>query len=110
MRLDAEVLNLVQGALVQMVRNAVAHGIEPAAQRLAAGKPAQGTVTVRVLRQGRRVAFECVDDGAGMNLEVLRERVVDKGWTDAHRAAQLDAQALLQFLAARRHQHGAVGQ
>ena len=97
-RLDAEVLNLVQGALVQMVRNAVAHGIEPVAQRLAADKAAQGLVRVRVLRQGRRVAFECSDDGAGLNLEALRDKAVRKGWVNLQQASELDAQGLLQFL------------
>lgn len=79
-RLDGEVLGLVQGALVQMARNAVAHGIEPPGQRLAAGKPAQGRVTVRVQRRGRRVAFECSDDGGGLDLQALRNQAVSKGW------------------------------
>ena len=96
-RLEGEVLNLVQGALMQMVRNAVAHGIEPVAQRLAAGKPTQGQVTVSVLRQGRRVAFECGDDGAGLDLDALRSKARLKGWV-SEGADDLDAQTLLQFL------------
>lgn len=78
-RLDGEVLALVQGALVQMARNAVAHGIEPPGERLAAGKPPQGRVTVTVQRRGRRVAFECSDDGAGLDLQALRDKAVRKG-------------------------------
>ncbi|MDY0749111.1 response regulator [Paucibacter sp. R3-3] len=96
-RLDGEVLNLVQGALMQLVRNAVAHGIEPAAARRLAGKPAQGSVSVHVLRQGRRVAFECRDDGAGLNLAALRDKARAKGWT-LPGAGEPDTQALLQFL------------
>ncbi|WP_077037041.1 response regulator [Pelomonas sp. KK5] len=97
-RLDGEVLNLVQGALMQMVRNAVAHGIEPAAQRMATGKAARGRVSVRVSRLGRRVAFECTDDGAGMDLDTLRRKARDKGWVAPGAEHALDAQALLQFL------------
>ncbi len=73
-RLDAEVLTAVQRALVQAVRNAVAHGIEPAAERGRSGKPSSGRVTVEVQRRGRRIAFSCRDDGRGVNLsEVRRE-------------------------------------
>lgn len=73
-RLDAEVLGAVQRALVQAVRNAVAHGIEPARERSARGKLPAGRVTVEVRRRGRHVAFSCRDDGRGVNLsEVRRE-------------------------------------
>ena len=96
-RLDGEVLNLVQGALMQLVRNAVAHGIEPAATRLLAGKPAQGSVSVHVSRLGRRVAFECRDDGAGLNLAALRDKARAKAWALSGGGEQ-DTQALLQFL------------
>ena len=46
------ILGSIQGALIQIVRNAVAHGIETEAQRIAAGKPAAGLVTVNVVRRG----------------------------------------------------------
>ena len=68
-RLDAQVLTAVQGALVQLVRNAVAHGIEPAEERTGAGKPAAGRVEIEVLRRGSRVSFVCRDDGRGVDLE-----------------------------------------
>jgi len=96
-RLDGEVLNLVQGALMQLVRNAVAHGIEPAATRRLAGKPAQGSVSVHVSRLGRRVAFECRDDGAGLNLAALRDKARAKSWA-LPGVGEPDTQALLQFL------------
>jgi two-component system chemotaxis sensor kinase CheA len=78
-RLDAGVLGSVQGALVQLVRNAVAPGIEPAAHRLAAGKPAAGLVTLDVQRQGRRVVFTCSDDGAGVDLDAVRQAAQRRG-------------------------------
>lgn len=99
-RLDAQVLGLLQGALVQMVRNAVAHGIEPAAQRLAAGKPPQGRVRLEVARQGRRVVFICSDDGAGVDLDAVRRAAARTGGPAALPQAldHLDAQALLHLL------------
>jgi two-component system chemotaxis sensor kinase CheA len=73
-RLDVEVLTAVQRALLQAVRNAVAHGIEAAAERGARGKPVEGRVTLEVSRRGQHVCFTCQDDGRGMNLpEVRRE-------------------------------------
>ena len=102
-RLDAQVLSLLQGALVQMVRNAVAHGIEPAAQRLAVGKPPEGLVRLDIARQGRRVVFTCSDDGAGVDLDAVRRAAQRKGGPAASPQAQqaldtLDAQALLHLL------------
>lgn len=72
-RLDIEVLSTVEAALQQIVRNAVAHGIESRDERRAAGKPAGGRVTVEVARRGQRVVFTCGDDGRGVNLDALRE-------------------------------------
>ena len=73
-RLDAEVLTAVQRALVQAVRNAVAHGIEPVAERSGAGKPPQGRVTVAIERRGRQICFSCRDDGRGINLAEVRRQ------------------------------------
>lgn len=78
-RLDAQVLGQVQAALVQMVRNAVAHGIEPPAQRAARQKPPVGVVRVEALRSGRRVVFRCSDDGAGIDLAAVRAAALRKG-------------------------------
>ena len=95
-RLDAPVLGVVQGALLQLVRNAVAHGIEPPNTREAAGKPRDGHVVVEVLRRGRQVVFRCIDDGAGIDLEAVRRGARRKGLLDA--AAPADAAALLRLL------------
>ena len=78
-RLDADVLAVLRDALLQLVRNAVAHGIEKPETRAAAGKPSLGTVEVRVERKGRRVAFLCRDDGAGIDVGAIRRAAVRKG-------------------------------
>lgn len=96
-RLDAPVLDVVQGALLQVVNNAVAHGIEPGAQRLAAGKPARGRVTLEVQRRGTRIAFICSDDGAGIDLEAVRHEARRKGLLPAQ-GGDADEQALLGLL------------
>jgi two-component system chemotaxis sensor kinase CheA len=78
-RLDAHVLGMVQGALVQLVRNAAAHGIEPEARRSVAGKPPAGRIVLEVARRGRRIAFSCSDDGAGVDVEAVRLTALRKG-------------------------------
>lgn len=78
-RIDGEVLDSVQTALVQLVRNAVAHGIETAAQRQAQGKPPAGRVTLEVIRRGYHAWFRCHDDGGGMDLEAVRRAILRKG-------------------------------
>jgi two-component system, chemotaxis family, sensor kinase CheA len=78
-RLDADVLGIIQGALIQIIRNAVAHGIEPEAERLAAGKPASGRITVRVSRRGPKILFQCRDDGCGIDLAAVRKVALERG-------------------------------
>jgi two-component system chemotaxis sensor kinase CheA len=94
-RLDAEVLDALHGALVQLVRNAVVHGIESAAERRAAGKPDLGRVAVQVERRGYHVAFRCSDDGRGVNLDAVRRAVQQRGMraaeTERLRAGELIA-------------------
>ena len=88
-RLDADVLVLLQDALLQLVRNAVAHGIETPGIRAASGKPSPGKIEVTVERKGARVAFVCRDDGAGIDVEAIRRAAVKKGAISAP-----DAEAL----------------
>lgn len=79
LRMDPQVLAQVGGAFGHVVRNAVAHGIEAEADRLAAGKPAEGRVVIEVERRGRRAAFRCVDDGRGFDLAALRTAAEARG-------------------------------
>ena len=96
-RLDADVLHVVQGALVQAARNAVAHGVEPEADRRAAGKPSYGTVTVEIERRGSRVVFRCRDDGRGIDVPAVRAAAAAHGIA-VPEAAALDAAALGRLL------------
>lgn len=92
-RLDAQVLGVVQSALVQAVRNAVAHGVETPAERTAAGKPVEGRVAIEVRQRGRRVIFVCRDDGRGVDLEAVRQAVKRRGISAD--AAKLGTEELL---------------
>jgi two-component system, chemotaxis family, sensor kinase CheA len=96
-RLDAEVLGLIQRALMQAVRNAVAHGIETPGERAAAGKPGAGEVTIFVQRRDRDIVFACRDDGHGLDLEAVRRAAARQG-VAASAVAGMDAQGLIQLL------------
>jgi two-component system chemotaxis sensor kinase CheA len=93
LRLDAEVLAHAQKALVQAVRNAVAHGLEDEAGRRQAGKPPLGRVTVEVVRRGARVSFRCTDDGRGIDLDAVRRAAKSKGIA-VGRGAEADQELL----------------
>ncbi len=96
-RLDAHVLGILQGALVQLVRNAVAHGIEPEAGRRNAGKPAEGRVRIEVSRKGQRAVFVCRDDGRGLDLEAIRSGAQRRGLSAAE-VRDLGPEQLFQLL------------
>lgn len=78
-RLDGSVLELVKDAFFHVVRNAVAHGIEPRSERRTKGKPVEGYVRIEVARAGSRVVFRCQDDGAGLDVAAFRRALVQAG-------------------------------
>jgi two-component system chemotaxis sensor kinase CheA len=96
-RLDADLIMTAQRALVQIVRNAVAHGIESPAIRRAAGKPAAGHIVLDVNRRGARIVFTCRDDGAGVNLAAVRRAALRRG-AGVESVARLGAQELMNLL------------
>lgn len=76
---DRGVLERMTGPFEHLLRNSVAHGIEPPAQRSAAGKDPTGRITIGLAQEGNEVTVEFRDDGAGLNLERIRARGVAQG-------------------------------
>ncbi|HYV15600.1 MAG TPA: response regulator [Conexibacter sp.] len=72
-QLDRTVLDGLSDMLVHVLRNAIAHGIEPPQERLQAGKPARGRIELRAEQRGGLVAIEVVDDGRGVSAALLAE-------------------------------------
>ena len=77
--IDSDVLNRLADPLLHMLRNAVDHGLETPAQRLAAGKPEAGCITLTFSRQGQQVVLRCTDDGRGLDYAAIRKRAVERG-------------------------------
>jgi two-component system chemotaxis sensor kinase CheA len=94
--MDRGVLEELIDPLLQALRNAVDHGVEPPEERRAAGKPPRGTLRVALAREGERLHLSVTDDGRGMCPAILRRAAVDLGVFAAEDAAQLtDEEALL---------------
>jgi len=77
--LDKSILDMLAEPLAHLVRNAVDHGIEPPAERINEGKPAQGTVTLDAYHQGNQIVIEVSDDGRGINRDKLTAKAVESG-------------------------------
>ncbi|HEY3065137.1 MAG TPA: response regulator [Methylomirabilota bacterium] len=109
--IDNTIMEHLADPLLHIVRNAVAHGIEPERDRLAAGKPARGTVYLNAYQQGGFVHIEVEDDGRGMDVEALRRRAVSLGFLRADtvlsRREALDLIFLPGFSTARETTHTA---
>ncbi len=96
--LDKTILDAVAEPLAHLVRNAAGHGIEPAEKRVAAGKPAHGTVRLNAYHQGTQVVISVSDDGAGLDRDKIIMRAIESGLiseADADRLNDTEAFALI---------------
>ncbi len=96
--LDKGILDALAEPLMHLVRNSVDHGIEPADERLTAGKPARGTVYLNAYHQGTQVVVEVRDDGRGIDPSRLRARAIEKGILKPEEAQRLTAQETLNLI------------
>jgi two-component system chemotaxis sensor kinase CheA len=93
--LDKSILDMLAEPMTHLVRNAVDHGLETPAERVAAGKPATGTVRLNAYHQGNQVVIEVSDDGRGIDRRKVVARAVEHGVLGAEEAARLnEAEAL----------------
>ena len=97
-QVDRDVLEKLEAPLTHLLRNAVDHGIELPEQRLLAGKPAEGVIRLRASHQAGLLVLELGDDGNGVDLERLRQSIVERQLSPAQTAAQLSEEELLTFL------------
>jgi two-component system chemotaxis sensor kinase CheA len=96
--LDKSLLEAIKDPLTHAVRNALDHGIEPPAQREAAGKNSEGVLRLRAVQEGSHVLIEVSDDGAGIAVDRVREKAIERGLLSAERAALLGERELLQLI------------
>jgi chemosensory pili system protein ChpA (sensor histidine kinase/response regulator) len=94
--MDRNVLERMAAPLEHMLRNAVDHGLESAEVRLAAGKPAQGQISLDLSREGGDIVFDIRDDGAGVPLEAVRNKAIKRGLLAPN--AEISDRDVLQFI------------
>lgn len=94
--MDRNVLERMAAPLEHMLRNAVDHGLESAEVRLAAGKPAQGQISLDLSREGGDMVFDIRDDGAGVPLEAVRRKAIKRGLLAPD--AEISDRDVLQFI------------
>jgi two-component system chemotaxis sensor kinase CheA len=91
--LDRQVLDLVKDPLTHLVRNCADHGIESPAARIAAGKPAKGTIRLAAWHEGGHIIIEISDNGRGLDLGRIKAKAMEKGLAgEAQLAAKSDAE------------------
>jgi two-component system chemotaxis sensor kinase CheA len=96
--LDKSLLEAIKDPLTHAVRNSLDHGIEPPETRLAAGKDAEGLLKLRAVQEGSHVVIEVSDDGAGIAVEKIRQKAIERGLITPERAAHLGERELLQLI------------
>jgi two-component system, chemotaxis family, sensor kinase CheA len=87
--LDKTIIEAIKDPLTHIVRNSVDHGIERPEVRVAAGKNAEGVLTLRAYHQDGQVNIEIRDDGAGLDHDKIKRKALERGLLSAERAAQL---------------------
>lgn len=92
--MDRTILEILKDPLTHLLRNAFDHGIEPPAMRAAAGKPARGLIEIRGFHRGNQTIIIVRDDGAGINLDKVRDRARGLGLDEVQLAAAQEADLL----------------
>lgn len=93
--IDRNILKIISDSMVHLVRNAVGHGIEKPAKRLESGKSEIGKVTLRARNEKDIVIVDVIDDGAGINADVIRRKAVEKGIITQEYAQRATEQEIL---------------
>ncbi len=82
-RIDKSYVELLDAPLTHMLRNAVDHGIELPSQRIQAGKPETGTITITVQERGDNIELIVSEDGQGLNYDAIHQKAVELGLVEA---------------------------
>ncbi len=96
--LDRSVMDGLNDPLLHLIRNAVNHGIESPETREAAGKPRKGFVKLAAHRDRDNVIIELIDDGAGINVEKVKKKAIEKGFITQEGADLLTEEQAIELL------------
>lgn len=96
--LDKTLIEAIRDPLTHIIRNAVDHGIEPPATRRARGKPEEGRLRMHAFHEEGKVIIEISDDGAGIDVQRVRDKAVNAKLVSAAEAAAMSRQELLRLI------------
>jgi chemosensory pili system protein ChpA (sensor histidine kinase/response regulator) len=96
--MDTTIVELMADPLIHLVRNAIAHGIEPEDARRSAGKPPQGTIHLGAAHKGGSIYIEVADDGRGVDVEAVAEAARRGGFVSAEALARLGERDILDLI------------
>ena len=96
--LDRTLIEKIRDPLTHLIRNAIDHGIETAADRETVGKPAAGRLALRAFHESGQVTIEVEDDGGGIAVEAIREKAIARGLVSAEEAAAMSPERIFQFI------------
>lgn len=96
--LDRTVIDEIGDPLMHLLRNSADHGLEDNAARIAAGKPEVGSIFLDAYQDGNNVVIEVRDDGAGINIEKVKRKAVEKGHVTAEQAEKMSDKEAIDLL------------
>ena len=96
--LDRTIMEAIKDPLTHVLRNAVDHGIESPERRRTAGKPEEGRIDLRAFHEGGQVIIEVSDDGAGIDIDRVRQRSLEKGIVTAEQLARMSEREVMALI------------
>ena len=96
--LDRQVLELIKDPLTHMVRNSADHGLEGPKERVAAGKPEIGKVTLEAFHEGGHIIIRISDDGRGLSVEKLKKKIIENGLATESELESMTEQQIQRFI------------
>lgn len=96
--LDRQLLEMIKDPLTHMVRNSCDHGLEKPADRLAAGKSENGTVSLSAFHEGGHIIIEIKDDGRGLNIDRIKQKIVENDLATEADLEQMADEQIMQYI------------
>ena len=96
--LDKTIIEAIRDPLTHLVRNAIDHGIEPPAERLARGKAAEGRLALHAFHEGGKVIIEITDDGGGIDPQRIRAKAIQAKLMTPEQADRLSDRELVNLI------------
>ncbi|WP_297211674.1 MULTISPECIES: chemotaxis protein CheA [Thermodesulfovibrio] len=95
---DKSVIENIGDPLVHIIRNSIDHGIESPEERVAKGKPEKGKILIDAYQKGTQIVIDIIDDGKGIDVEVVKAKAITKGLITVEEAEKLSEDAIINLI------------